>query len=153
MPLHFYDEPKPSEPPAEERAASARTDAAAAAASLAATGDPDSFGRGMTYLGVAQTLTVALLPDCSASSPEFERCLTPAPSPETTYFDFADLARIDLPAKAGFSINMNSSRIRSAATRLSWGPAWRIWDLVDDSILRSSSRASRTPRKLRTGSS
>ena len=53
------------------RAASARSDAQAPAATgLAATGDADSFGRSMKYLGVAQTLTVELLPDCTGTSPD-----------------------------------------------------------------------------------
>ena len=86
------------------RSRAARVRAAASPGALAGTGDPDSFGRNVTHLGVAQTMTVFLAPDCSFSSPEFERCLTTTGSPETVSFDEADLARIDLPAKSTHSL-------------------------------------------------
>src|SRR5687767_1439958 len=47
-------------------------------------GDPDSFGRNVTYLGLAQTLAVALVDDCSTSDPTLERCIVNNPAPLPT---------------------------------------------------------------------
>lgn len=67
-------------------------------------GDPDSFGRSVTYLGLAQTLPVTLADDCSGSDPTFERCIVNQPAPSPTSFNEADLATMKLPAKASKSL-------------------------------------------------
>jgi hypothetical protein len=67
-------------------------------------GDADSFGRNVTYLGLAQTLAVTLADDCSASDPTLERCIVNNPAPAPTSFDEADLAVMNLPAKATKSL-------------------------------------------------
>jgi hypothetical protein len=67
-------------------------------------GDADSFGRNVTYLGLAQTLGVTLLDDCTGSDPTLERCIVNNPAPAPTSFDEADLAIMNLPAKASKSL-------------------------------------------------
>jgi hypothetical protein len=67
-------------------------------------GDADSFGRNVTYLGLAQTLAVTLADDCSGSDPTLERCVVNNPAPASTSFDEADLAVMNLPAKATKSL-------------------------------------------------
>jgi hypothetical protein len=67
-------------------------------------GDADSFGRNVTYLGLAQTLAVTLADDCSGSDPTLERCIVNNPAPSPTSFDEADLAAVNLPAKATKSL-------------------------------------------------
>jgi hypothetical protein len=76
----------------------------ASAVTAATVGDADSFGRTVKYLGVAQTLPIALQQDCTGSSPADERCLVLAPAPELTGFEEVELARIDLPANATQSL-------------------------------------------------
>jgi hypothetical protein len=75
-------------------------------------GDADSFGRSVTYLGVAQTSQVSFQPDCTPdpASPPLpnDRCVTLSPAPGTTVFDEAELAVIKLPAKATHSIVCHS---------------------------------------------
>jgi hypothetical protein len=77
---------------------------AAAAPTVEEVGDADSFGRNVTYLGLAQTQAVVILPDCTGSDPAFERCIVGNPAPSATSFDEADLASISLPAKATKSL-------------------------------------------------
>jgi hypothetical protein len=76
----------------------------AAGPSVEDVGDPESFGRNVTYLGLTQTDTVILQPDCSLSDPEFERCIVSNPAPSPTSFNEADLAVINLPARATKSL-------------------------------------------------
>jgi hypothetical protein len=78
--------------------------AAAAAPTVEDVGDADSFGRNVTYLGLAQTLSVAVVDDCSTSDPTLERCIVANPAPAPTSFNEADLAAINLPAKATKSL-------------------------------------------------
>jgi hypothetical protein len=77
---------------------------AAAAPTLEEVGDADSFGRNVTYLGLAQTLPVLIVDDCTGSDPAAERCLVAQPPPLITNFDEADLATVNLPAKATKSL-------------------------------------------------
>lgn len=67
-------------------------------------GDADSFGRNVTYLGLAQTLFVTLLDDCTGSDPTVERCIVANSAPAPTTFMEAGLATIQLPAKATKSL-------------------------------------------------
>jgi hypothetical protein len=78
--------------------------AAAAAPTVEDVGDADSFGRNVTYLGLAQTLAVVLLPDCTGSDPTLERCVVANPAPAPTAFNESDLAAINLPARASKSL-------------------------------------------------
>jgi len=78
--------------------------AAAAGPSVEDVGDPDSFGRNVTYIGMTQTDSVTIAPDCSFSDPEFERCIVGNPAPLPTAFNEADLAIINLPAKSTKSL-------------------------------------------------
>ena len=77
---------------------------AAAAPTVDDVGDADSFGRNVTYLGLAQTLAVTVLDDCSASDPTLERCIVANPAPSPTSFDEDGLATMNLPAKATKSL-------------------------------------------------
>ena len=82
----------------------APTATAAAAPTVEDVGDADSFGRNVTYLGLAQTLAVSVLDDCSASDPSLERCIVANPAPAPTSFDEDGLATLNLPAKATKSL-------------------------------------------------
>ena len=73
---------------------------AAAAPTADDVGDADSFGRNVTYLGLAQTMSVAVLDDCSGSDPALERCILANAAPAPTTFDEDGLATISLPARA-----------------------------------------------------
>jgi hypothetical protein len=66
-------------------------------------GDPDSFGRAQTYLGVVQA-GVRLEPDCSLFPPDGVPCIELAPAPAVTSVDEADLGTIQLPGKATNSL-------------------------------------------------
>jgi hypothetical protein len=74
--------------------------AAAAAPTPEEVGDADSFGKNVTYLGLAQTIGVTLVDDCTGSDPTTERCIVQNPAPALTTFDEAGLATMNLPAKA-----------------------------------------------------
>jgi hypothetical protein len=78
--------------------------AAAAGPTIEDVGDPDSFGRNVTYIGMTQTDSVTLAEDCTGSDPEFDRCVIRNPPPATTSFNEADLATINLPARATKSL-------------------------------------------------
>ncbi|HEY6125222.1 MAG TPA: hypothetical protein VIV63_11270 [Steroidobacteraceae bacterium] len=77
---------------------------AAAAPTVEDVGDADSFGRNVTYLGLAQTLSVTVQPDCTGSDPTLERCVVANPAPAPTSFNEAGLATINLPARATKSL-------------------------------------------------
>ena len=77
---------------------------AAAAPTIDDVGDPDSFGRNVTYLGLAQTMSVAVTDDCSTSDPTVERCIVANAAPAPTTFDEDGLATMNLPAKATKSL-------------------------------------------------
>lgn len=78
--------------------------AAAAAPTVADVGDADSFGRNVTYLGLAQTLPVYVTDDCTGADPALERCVVAAPAPGVTIFDEANLATMNLPKNASKSL-------------------------------------------------
>ncbi|MEN8164851.1 MAG: hypothetical protein ABFS37_12035, partial [Acidobacteriota bacterium] len=67
-------------------------------------GDPDSFGREKTYLGMVHAASVSLRDDCSTYPPEAGRCVELNPAPATTNVDEADLAVIELPKNATNSL-------------------------------------------------
>jgi hypothetical protein len=77
---------------------------AAAAPTVEEVGDPDSFGRNVTYLGLAQTQAVLVTTDCTGSDPTLERCIVANPAPAPTMFNESDLATISLPGKATKSL-------------------------------------------------
>jgi hypothetical protein len=77
---------------------------AAAAPTVEEVGDADSFGRNVTYLGLAQTQSVVVQPDCTGSDPTLERCIVANPAPAPTSFNESGLASISLPAKATKSL-------------------------------------------------
>jgi hypothetical protein len=77
---------------------------AAAAPTVEDVGDADSFGKNVTWLGLAQTLPVVVLPDCTGSDPTLERCIVASPAPGLTAFNESGLASINLPAKATKSL-------------------------------------------------
>jgi len=78
--------------------------AAAAAPTIEDVGDADSFGRNVTYIGLAQTMSVTVLDDCSTSDPTVERCIVANAAPAPTTFNEDGLATINLPAKATKSL-------------------------------------------------
>ncbi|MCP4901837.1 MAG: hypothetical protein GY906_33145 [bacterium] len=67
-------------------------------------GDPYSFGRHKTYLGVAQTEQVVFQADCSTYPTDYGRCIEPLPAPATTSIDETDLGSIELPRKSTKSL-------------------------------------------------
>ncbi len=73
---------------------------ATAAPTVEDVGDPDSFQRNVTYLGLAQTQAVVVQDDCSTSDPTVERCIVANPPPAFTAFNEDGLATMNLPAKA-----------------------------------------------------
>ena len=66
-------------------------------------GDPYSFGREKTYLGVVQVRSVALRDDCTGYPPEAP-CVELGPAPAVTFVDEMDLGTIELPRRATNSI-------------------------------------------------
>jgi len=64
------------------------------------TGDPDSFGRSLQWLGLADG-EVDLLDDCTGDT---FACQTLAPAPGVTNFSYTDLGHITLPARAAHSL-------------------------------------------------
>lgn len=64
-------------------------------------GDVDSFGRRLTWLGLTSSF-ITLSPSCGPSDPA--PCQTLAASPAPTMFNFPDVARVKLPAKASRSL-------------------------------------------------
>ncbi len=77
---------------------------AAAAPTVDEVGDADSFGKNVTYLGMAQTQAVIVTSDCTGSDPTLERCIVANPAPGITPFNEANLGSIQLPAKATKSL-------------------------------------------------
>ena len=71
-----------------------------APASTADTGDPDSFGRSLQWLGLADG-EVDLAADCSGDT---FPCTVLAPAPAVTNFSYTDLGHITLPAKSAHSL-------------------------------------------------
>ncbi|MFI4969894.1 MAG: hypothetical protein ACHP7D_06790 [Lysobacterales bacterium] len=72
-------------------------------------GDSDSFGRGVNYIGLDQTGIVTFAADCTPPPGEpppgpDDRCVTLAPPPAVTNYDIADIARVNLPARATHSL-------------------------------------------------
>jgi hypothetical protein len=78
--------------------------AAAAAPTTADVGDAESFSKNVIYLGLAQTLPVTLVDDCTGSDPTTERCIVQNPAPAVTTFNETGLATLNLPAKASKSL-------------------------------------------------
>jgi hypothetical protein len=67
-------------------------------------GDPYSFGRDKTYLGVVQTRRVALRDDCTGVPPEAGPCIELEPAPLATNVEEFDLGSIELPGRSTNSI-------------------------------------------------
>lgn len=76
----------------------------AAAPTVDDVGDVESFGKNVIYLGLAQTLPVTLVDDCTDSDPTLERCIVQNPAPAVTTFNETGLATMNLPAKASKSL-------------------------------------------------
>lgn len=66
-------------------------------------GDPYSFGRAKTYLGLAQA-GVALRADCTGYPPDAGPCIELLAAPASTNVDESDLATIVLPGKVTNSL-------------------------------------------------
>jgi hypothetical protein len=99
--------------PQQLRKSAARTEVAALTSPLAVTaaaptaaevGDADSFGRNVTYLGLAQTLPITITSDCTGSDSTLETCIVSSPPPLATSFSVADATTVSLPAKATKSL-------------------------------------------------
>jgi hypothetical protein len=90
------------------RGAGAAAKAGPTGVTAADVGDADSFGRGVVYLGLAQTGTVWFQADCTPdpSNPfgPDDRCIVLNPAPDATFFEEAELAVVRLPPKATHSI-------------------------------------------------
>lgn len=89
----------------------ARAEQAALAKSVSVddVGDADSFGRNVTYIGLAQSGNVNFQSDCTPlpgdppPGPD-DRCITLGASGTTTTFDERDIGRISLPRNATKSL-------------------------------------------------
>ncbi|HTU66905.1 MAG TPA: hypothetical protein VMF52_13225 [Steroidobacteraceae bacterium] len=77
---------------------------AAAAPTVDDVGDADSFGKNVTYLGLAQTPQVALLDDCTGWDTTFGPCIVQNAAPAPTSFNLPDQVTMKLPAKATKSL-------------------------------------------------
>lgn len=75
----------------------------AAAPSVEDVGDPDSFGRNVTWLGVEQ-MNIDLVDTCPTDPILDYACEELAPWPATTHFELDDVASIVLPKKASKTI-------------------------------------------------
>ncbi len=111
-------------------------------------GDPYSFGRNKTYLGVAQTEWLTLQEDpCGPYVPGEGRCVQLDPAPDATFVDETDLAVIELPKKATKSIlcftftpfanwQWDNSTGSQQVARMSLNPTVRIEsEVLDDPSL------------------
>jgi hypothetical protein len=67
-------------------------------------GDPDSFGRDVTYLGVATVGPFFLNPDCIDEIAAGYECVVPLPGLQTTVFAATETDSIQLPARASNSL-------------------------------------------------
>lgn len=67
-------------------------------------GDADSFGRDVTYLGVATSDPIYFKADCTAEIAAGFECTPPLPAPAVTQFAYTDLDSIQLPARASNSL-------------------------------------------------
>lgn len=76
---------------------------AGAAPTVDEVGDIASFGRSLRWLGVQQ-MNIDLLDTCPPGPVDGFACQPLAPAPATTSFEFHDVARFVLPAKASKSI-------------------------------------------------
>lgn len=79
------------------------------AAGVADVGDPDSFGRNVTYLGVVQSGNIAIQNDCTPAPGDpppgaDDRCITTAAPGTVTAFDERDIGRIVLPRNSTKSL-------------------------------------------------
>jgi hypothetical protein len=79
-----------------------------ATATAAESGDPDSFGRNVRFIGLMQSGQVTLAPDCTPD-PDFppgpdDVCITTAPAPGVTWINAHDVARVVIPGRAAHSI-------------------------------------------------
>ncbi|MBC8028175.1 MAG: hypothetical protein H7Y89_19445, partial [Steroidobacteraceae bacterium] len=72
----------------------------AAAVTVEDVGDADSFGKNVTYLGIAQSIGITLTDDCTGTDPLVERCTVQNAAPAFTTVIENDLAVINLPPKA-----------------------------------------------------
>jgi hypothetical protein len=66
--------------------------------------DVDSFGRNVTYLGLAQTKTVEILDDCSFADPTLEVCIVRPPGDGTVALNETNLTTYKLPGKSTKSL-------------------------------------------------
>lgn len=66
-------------------------------------GDADSFGRNVRWLGLVQA-NVELLDACPPDEPDDDSVCQPVAPSGTTVFDFQDVARVVLPARASQSL-------------------------------------------------
>lgn len=106
-------------------------------------GDPDSFGRNLHWLGLADA-EVDLLDDCTGDT---FVCQTLNPAPATTSFSYTDLAHITLPARAASSllcywwspfltVSYGNDSAASVVARLDYVPTVTIENpLLDDPSL------------------
>jgi V8-like Glu-specific endopeptidase len=89
--------------------ARAEQSALAKSVSVEDVGDADSYGRNVTYIGVAQTGNVNFQNDCTPlpGDPPLgpdDRCITLGASGSSTNFNERDIGRIDLPKNATKSL-------------------------------------------------
>jgi len=67
-------------------------------------GDPDSFGRDVTYLGLGSIPPFYLQPDCTDELAAGVQCQVPLPPPSFTEFSVLESDSIQLPARASNSL-------------------------------------------------
>ena len=102
-------------------------------------GDPDSFGRSVQWLGLTDG-EVDLLDDCTGDT---FACQTLTPAPGVTDFSFSDLGHITLPARAAHSllcywfspfltISYGNDSAASVVARLNYTPTVTIENPVLD---------------------
>lgn len=82
--------------------------AAEAAAAPDTTGDPDSFGRNVKFIGLMSSGVINLASDCTPD-PDFppgpdDRCFVTNAAPASTSFTATDVGRVVIPAKSANSL-------------------------------------------------
>lgn len=68
-------------------------------------GDPDSFGRSVTYMGMIASASIDLKESgCQPSTGPGDQCVTLNPQPQSTSFTFNDVGHITLPGGSTHSL-------------------------------------------------
>jgi hypothetical protein len=131
-----------AKPPVDSELLQAKSDAKAARAELAAavttTGDDDSFGRNVKFIGLLATGANQLATDCTPD-PDFppgpdDHCIVVNPAPAVTPFVINDVARMIIPGKSSNSLYCQ------------WQTPVTVWTFQNPTALPANARLIVTPQ-------